>query len=59
MEFRCRKCGHLLAKEEILFGTLEIKCYSCNELNFLDYDFKELNNVVRFPSMFTTEANVN
>jgi len=38
-EFRCKRCGHLLAKEEIIFGQVEIKCYACNELNTITYDY--------------------
>lgn len=42
-EFRCKKCGHLLCKEEILFGQIEIKCYACNEINILNYEYNEIN----------------
>ena len=38
-DFRCKRCGHLLAKEEVLFGEIEIKCYACNELNTLSYEY--------------------
>lgn len=31
--FRCFKCGKLLAMENIIVGTVEIKCKSCKELN--------------------------
>jgi len=48
-EFRCEKCGKLLAKEEILYGQIEIKCYACNHYN-----------IYRFvASMFTADPVLN
>jgi phage FluMu protein Com len=39
-DFRCRKCEHLLAKEEIIFGKIEVKCKYCHSINILDYPFR-------------------
>jgi LSD1 subclass zinc finger protein len=36
-EFRCSKCRTLLAREHILAGWQEIKCYNCNETNVIDF----------------------
>jgi len=35
-DFRCRNCGNLLAKEEIGYGKLEIKCPKCNTFNVVE-----------------------
>lgn len=32
-EFRCKKCGRLLAKEHIREGEIEIKCKYCKTFN--------------------------
>lgn len=32
-DFRCEGCRCLLAREEILYGQLVIKCYNCNLVN--------------------------
>lgn len=34
-EFRCKKCGKLLAKENMINGEFTIKCYNCNTFNDL------------------------
>ena len=44
-EFRCSQCNKLLAKEDIYYGQIEIKCYSCNHYNIYRY----------VASMFTAE----
>ena len=36
-DVRCAKCGQLLAKEAILLGVLQIKCYNCNEFNTVNF----------------------
>lgn len=33
VEYRCKTCNHLLAKEEIRDGKLEIKCHKCKTYN--------------------------
>lgn len=32
-QIRCTKCQQLLAKVSVITGLIEIKCYSCNEMN--------------------------
>lgn len=44
-DFRCKKCNSLLAKEEIVIGKMQIKCYNCNEFNDLDYLSEEVNKL--------------
>lgn len=34
-EFRCKKCGRLLAMEDIRQGELEIKCKYCKTFNVI------------------------
>ena len=36
--WKCYRCGALLAKEKILLGQVEIKCRKCNALNVLKFD---------------------
>lgn len=36
-EFRCINCRMLLAVEHIPAGFLEIKCYSCNFVNTINF----------------------
>ena len=37
-EFRCRKCGKLLAYEKVLLGIVEIKCPRCKTVNKIIFD---------------------
>ena len=55
-DFRCRKCNHLLAKEEVVFGKVEIKCYACNELNVVEYEYP-LNQVTYSAEIITINNN--
>lgn len=32
-QFRCKKCGKLLCREDIKVGNVEIKCPRCGEIN--------------------------
>ena len=43
-EWRCFRCGALLAKDKILLGRIEIKCRKCNALNVLELN--ELDKVI-------------
>lgn len=36
IEFRCKKCNHLLGKELITEGSLQIKCPRCGTFNTLE-----------------------
>ena len=36
-EFRCENCNRLLAKEDIIYGDVEIKCDRCNRMNNFHY----------------------
>jgi phage FluMu protein Com len=51
-DFRCKNCGHLLCKEEVLFGQIEIKCYACNEMNVLSYEYE----VLKKSTIYTAEV---
>jgi len=37
-EFKCRKCGKLLAYEKVLLGVVEIKCPRCKTINRILFD---------------------
>lgn len=37
-QFRCVRCGKLLAREDIKKGNLEIKCRACGAINLLQKD---------------------
>ena len=41
-QFRCKECGSLLAEEEVIFGVLRIKCYSCNTFNEINYPIEDI-----------------
>lgn len=32
-QFRCSKCGRMLAQVDIADGSIRIKCYNCNTFN--------------------------
>ena len=38
IELRCKKCNALLMKEEIIVGSIEIKCRNCGTYNYLSVD---------------------
>lgn len=40
-EFRCEKCGKLLAKIDLRDGVVEIKCPRCKETNTKQENHKE------------------
>lgn len=44
-ETRCKQCDTLLCKENIEIGDIEIKCYRCNKLNYLEYSSKVIENL--------------
>lgn len=44
-EIRCKECGALLCKEHIEIGDVEIKCYHCNHLNYIQYDSKIIESI--------------
>ena len=42
--WKCYRCGALLAKEKVLLGQVEIKCRRCNAVNVIK--FNELNKII-------------
>ena len=42
--WKCYRCGALLAKEKVLLGQVEIKCRKCNTINTIK--FNDLSKVV-------------
>lgn len=44
IEMRCRKCKRLLAKEDMVVGTIEIKC-QCGVFNSLTVDKMNYGNL--------------
>ena len=55
-ELRCKKCGKLLCKEDILHGKIEIKCYSCNMINAFDSDITHnQTELIKFLEIITTK----
>jgi phage FluMu protein Com len=45
LDFRCKKCNALLAKEAIVLGTLEIKCKNCGAYNTVDVNKLDVNSL--------------
>ena len=44
-EIKCENCGTLLFKEAVEIGEIEIKCYRCNYMNYLNYQSRLLENL--------------
>lgn len=38
IELRCKRCSVLLLKEEIIVGSIEVKCRSCGTFNYISVD---------------------
>lgn len=43
VDFRCKNCGRLLAKEHIITGKFEIKCNRCGTFNTFEADISSRN----------------
>ncbi len=44
-EIKCENCGTLLFKENVEIGEIEVKCYRCNFMNYLNYQSKLLDSI--------------
>ena len=35
IDLRCKRCGNLLLKEDVIIGEVEVKCPRCNTYNYV------------------------
>lgn len=53
IDFRCKACGHLLAKEGIREGALEIRCPKCKTYNTIKVVGSQVAVDTFLPSIYT------